>query len=503
MNIEEVLSRLVMEIMVQKPCLSVPLITLKRVKDTEMNHPMAISDTSLYYNPFQLETLQEKSIKFILLHEAYHFFQKAPQRIKQYIEGNESLWKSEDAILYGIALDLACNYALITEGFTPPVESYSGACIPSIGTYKEFPVGKDAEYYFSLLKRKNEERKQEQQEQKQNGGENGDDQGSGNRSEKGDDKSDEDQEDAGEDEQGDEGYEGGDGNPVKSSKSHGAGKKRKGNRDDGGGRDDGDEEGEEREDGTGKLADGRSIGTLSLKELLDNLKDVPIDIIPGDKVSESEVDSQMASALALAQTMSAGVGGHVSDCFSQLIKKELEPPKVPWQRQLRFAMTKRETVRPSYLRPNRRRHSGDFIFPSRNNKTLGNVSLVMDTSGSMMCYLSMIAHECFNLVKQFPKSEFRIIIGDTCVRKELVFTTHAPRLNPSEWGIKGNGGTDMTPLFKRAMEKKSEILICATDMELPRFPPQPSIPVIWLVPIRYKKVWENRAPAYGRMIFVE
>lgn len=575
-------SKVTMDILVQYPCLSVPLIRLEMVEDYDWPEAMAVTEKQLIYNPDVIRNWAHKSVKYCLLHEALHWVQKLPIRIKEYLPpGFLDVWDSPIAVLYNVAADLADNSILVMTKVELPDPKDIQVCIPGVGPFRDFPHGKDTEWYFNKLleeQRENEDEKKKQENQDSDGegeGQEGDSNDSGSKGGKNSDdkrddkktskgkKSPSGQDDNAESDSSSSDGEDGDAddnndadsdsdsspdngrNKAKSGKKgksdkdrlRGSGNDSDGESDEEDGSDgnsnksdglndkkskgaqgsksskkstvqddsesDGGDDGEGRKDGsekgTGKLADGRSILKVSLQELLDNLDKYPADAMPdeGSHLTEGEVNQ------CLAVSANFGIGNHTPNYMEIAMLKELQPPKIPWQRRLRIFMTKKEHTRPSFSRPNRRRDNSHFLFPSRNNNTLGDVALVMDTSGSMTHILAPVAVECHSLVKQFPKSQFHIIMGDTVVRKEETYGKGKMVLKPEDWNFSGGGGTDLIPLFKRASELNVQAIICLTDLAVPAIPPQPKMPVIWISPERYIAAMgtkDIKKPHYGGII---
>lgn len=319
------------------------------------------------------------------------------------------------------------------------------------------------------------------------------DESSDDDSDEGSSDSDGDSEDEG-DEDGDEGEGQGVGGKSKKGRSRGKGNKGRGTAE-GGGEDSDDSEGVEEK--TGVTADGEPILEVSLAELFKNLEQYPADILPGPaEASEGEVDGTVAMSLAF------GVGEHMDSFLRATITQEIVPSDIPWQQALRMYMTAKERSRPSYQRPNRRRVSGTLLFPSRMNNTLGDVALVMDTSGSMQHVFGPVANEMYSLVSAFPKSTFWAYMVDTRVRNILKYDRGSLPPKPSDWTFPGLGGTELLPGFVEAQKKNPSVIICCTDLIFGAFPPKPNCPVIWIVPKRIRTIHPRTVP-YGNIIVMD
>lgn len=106
----------------------------------------------MLYNPEFFANLPDEHKQGVLMHEFYHLvFEHVTGRLPS--EGMTKIWN--------FATDLAINSHLL--GKLP-----EGALIPGEGHFADFPVGKTADHYLELLKKK-----QEEQEENGEGGEGG------------------------------------------------------------------------------------------------------------------------------------------------------------------------------------------------------------------------------------------------------------------------------------------------------------------------------------------
>lgn len=528
-NVRERISRHIMEITIRTPSLSTPLVILPIELDNACPHAMGISPKMIVYNENKLQGCGENTLRYILLHESVHYVQRAPFRIMRYIRDNKAEWDQEDAIRMNWALDLSANDLLDRAGIPrpDPEDTFLQPLIPGEPPFQDFPKGQEVEFYYELLremeeKQRKEQEQNEQQDKQDKGGdkEEGDSgdsrQGSEENEEsdsgeaegaEGQDGSDSPDEEGEGEEQGEGSGDDGDDSPADKKRSkdkRGAGRngsKREGERE---GSDGGDsEEGEKGENvGSGVADDGRPLTDLELYQLIEQMKNFAMDVIPADPEDPETAEKQVEASAVLSQ-MTADIGtwsNKADQMFKDFIVKELQPPKIPWQRQLRMLMTKNENSKPSYARPNRRRNGGSLLFPSRFNKTLGDTALVCDSSGSMASFIQAVASECHSIVNTFPNSVLHVIVGDAIIRKEEKFGKGQIVMNPADWKFPGGQGTDMSPMFARAVELKVNAIICMTDLFMV-FPPQPPVPVIWVVP-EVLKPYITNYPNYGSVVWI-
>ena len=115
----------------------------------------------------------------------------------------------------------------------------------------------------------------------------------------------------------------------------------------------------------------------------------------------------------------------------------------------------------------------------------GIILLCVDISGSMVGTkeLSLISPALAYLARH--KIKTRIIAGDTRVTYDEEWKGGWP-------DMVGGGGTDMRPLFERALEYKPKAIICLTDTEMPAWPRDPGVPTLWVIP-------KGSEPPYGEV----
>ena len=158
----------------------------------------------------------------------------------------------------------------------------------------------------------------------------------------------------------------------------------------------------------------------------------------------------------------------------------LEPPKVDW-REVFSQLLKESQERTvgacafTFARPNKRMSVlfNDVVLPAAYEPTL-NPALVVDSSGSMT---TEDLNGCFSEigeVLQMSASETFVVTGDT----KVDFADYVHDVSSIE--IKSRGGTDMKPLFRRAVQEAPDCIVVMTDgwFDFPREAELDGIPLI-------------------------
>lgn len=186
--------------------------------------------------------------------------------------------------------------------------------------------------------------------------------------------------------------------------------------------------------------------------------------------------------------------GHLPGYISELITEALKPPKAPYfqiirklVRASRFSKFKRH-----FAKINRKRTYVFMIgdesipaispFPGRARDLTFDISLLLDTSGSMqkediMEGLSGIK----NIIENDRHCRVTVLENDTSLKKEY----EVKRLSDIQFNVKGRGGTELREGLERCRELNTDVTLCFTDGYTERINqiPRKLLPkkIIWVV----------------------
>jgi len=171
--------------------------------------------------------------------------------------------------------------------------------------------------------------------------------------------------------------------------------------------------------------------------------------------------------------------GNLSANLEKLID-EVTEVKVPWQEVLRNFMTAPRKDDYSLLRPNRRFISSNLYLPSMYSEGLGEVVIVLDTSGSTYAYLAEFQTEVNAILEDCNPEKIYVIHCDTCIKGDV--DEYSKEDLPQQLTRRGGGGTDFTAPFNW-VEKNIEnpaALIYLTDLYGDCSAPEPMYPTFWV-----------------------
>ena len=152
----------------------------------------------------------------------------------------------------------------------------------------------------------------------------------------------------------------------------------------------------------------------------------------------------------------------------------------------------------SWAAPNRRYIDQGIYLPSLRGEGMGPIVIAIDTSGSVDDdHVNQALTEMLSIARDVDPERVHLIQCDMFIQEVIDFDPSDP---PTEFKIKGRGGTDLLPVFKYIEEKgiNPEILIYMTDMEVWGWPKEPNYPVIWAV----ENDWQAKRAPFGQTIVI-
>jgi predicted metal-dependent peptidase len=223
-----------------------------------------------------------------------------------------------------------------------------------------------------------------------------------------------------------------------------------------------------------------------------------VDDAPGKDGKQASADDKLQTAqewkIAVAQAATqAKAMDEMPDALERLVDEILEP-ELNWREILRRFVDTSARNDYQWFPPNRRHIHNGLILPSLRSQELKNVTMAMDTSGSITNDdLKAFEAEVRAIIQDY-RANTKVIYCDDEVRRVEEFDADTPvELHP-----RGGGGTDFRPPFEH-IEKSGEYPVCMiyqTDGQCHSFPEEPSYPVLWVLTRRYA----GFQPPFGEVI---
>ena len=236
----------------------------------------------------------------------------------------------------------------------------------------------------------------------------------------------------------------------------------------------GDESGDDGQGGGAGNGPGQGQGQ-NKPDPLGELRDAPDGPDADGDPTPTEEEWKQATASAAQQ---AKLAGKLSGGLARQVERALHPCIDVRSLLLRF-FSERSTGDYSWVKPNPRYLSQGLYLPALESKSLGEVTILIDTSGSVdsvsLSYARAIVE---SVIDECTPSAVTVCYVDADVCRVDRFAQG----ESLDWHPCGGGGTNFTSFFER-VERGEESPVCVigiSDLDATFPPAAPSIPVLWL-----------------------
>jgi predicted metal-dependent peptidase len=176
--------------------------------------------------------------------------------------------------------------------------------------------------------------------------------------------------------------------------------------------------------------------------------------------------------------------------------KDLIKPIVDWRVVLARFLNSSDKSDYTWIKPNRRFIGQGLYLPGLYNPALGEISIIVDTSGSVSNEeLTVFSSETSSILQDLNPSAINFVQCDAEVHSNVTYNREDL---PLEFTYKGRGGTSFIPAIEFVQEHYPQTTACIyfTDLE-GDFPDQPpEFPMLWITTV------DHEAP-FGEVIFME
>jgi predicted metal-dependent peptidase len=410
---------------VRRPEFAPYAVTLMTMAWKELSEgTMATDGKYLYYNPEFVEKTEDYDLIGILIHEAMHILLKHHLRMR-----------GKDVRMWNIACDHVIN--LILKELKVQMPSW----VLCDAQYK----GMNAEQVYSQLTRKQEEEQQDDSGQNQENQESQEDSPDQEGQEAAGGEGEDSAQESNEDHEGQGSEEGEDGSDTEGSGNPAVGQ---------------DAETTEDSGGSGKQSDYFQEPGGIIEPLNEDGSELTAEEY---KELEEETDKQIAKNL-----MTASRAGNMPGGLKKVLEEVLTP-EADWRSHLAEFLDTSAKSDYSMAKVNRRALSRGMILPSLHSTDIGNILVVIDTSGSTIdrdC-LNMFLAGLFSLVDSYPNTNVDVVCCDT--HPVLIGQFEGGDLpEPEELELVGGGGTSLAKLaeFVEENDLQPTLGLYFTDLEL-------------------------------------
>lgn len=205
-----------------------------------------------------------------------------------------------------------------------------------------------------------------------------------------------------------------------------------------------------------------------------------MDLLPSDELAEAGITAEMQDVLvraSMASKMSEDKPGTIPGEIEIFLDRLLNP-KLPWNRILQKYFQSFNKNDYSFRKPNRR-HFPKHYLPSLYSNALVNVTIAVDTSGSVSDsdFLRFIS-ETNGILRMMKPEKITLIQFDTeIIKVDEVRSV----MDLSKVTFTGRGGTDIHPVLEWATVNKPQLLLVFTDGEFRFTDVKTKVPVLWVI----------------------
>jgi len=220
----------------------------------------------------------------------------------------------------------------------------------------------------------------------------------------------------------------------------------------------------------------------------------------GDYISDGELKEleEQAKRKILAAAETAKSMGKMPSAYSSLLDR-IRNPRIDWKELFRRAVVGEVPDDFTYRRPNRKLINYGFYMPSIEKKSVGNIYVWRDTSGSVSNKENeTMCAELKGIIEDVKPKSVHVIDCDTAVNEVRVYK---PGDNLDEITRKGFGGTDPQPFFDYVEEHGEDVqaIVCLTDMYLDFN----SLSVPTMTDVTWVSTSRDMDPGFGNYIEIE
>jgi len=220
-----------------------------------------------------------------------------------------------------------------------------------------------------------------------------------------------------------------------------------------------------------------------------------MDIIE-EQLSEAErTQVEQNNKVNVAKAINAA-GDKVPQAIKEMITEIMET-KIDWKEKLRdFVQVSLGSELSTWRRPNRNYIHDGLYIPSLEGRSMPNIAVLLDTSGSIYCQEDLFTEftsELNKIIEDMVPETVDIFYVDTSVKKHDTFEeSEIP-----EYELVGGGGTDFNSAWPQMEDVSPSCIIAFTDLWAD-VPESSMIPTLWIV-------YENKEPVapFGEITIAE
>jgi len=208
-----------------------------------------------------------------------------------------------------------------------------------------------------------------------------------------------------------------------------------------------------------------------------------VDIIkPKNITQQAKIERTITSIILRADIQSRAAHGSPGTIAGEVAieLQKVVNPKLPWNIILQNYLTNFADEDYSWSKPDEF-YLPEFYLPSAYSEHIENFAIAIDSSGSAIPTFNSVITEIATIQEVLKPKKITIIDFDTKVNNIQILTPDTDIFKDLKFT--GQGGTQIKPVFKWAIENNPIVLLIFTDGEfnMPDEEYYPTCPIIWLI----------------------
>ena len=193
----------------------------------------------------------------------------------------------------------------------------------------------------------------------------------------------------------------------------------------------------------------------------------------------TEADKQKLTDIVLRATQRTKLVDSNGKIPQEVIRtiEDLINPRLSWSDVLYRYLDSRIKQNYSWTKPNRR-YLPDWYLPSNSTQSISNLTIAIDTSGSIDDELLQAILSEIDYINKTLKPE-KLVIIDCDYRIHNVYEIDNYQ-DIMDLKFTGKGGTNFNPVIKYCEDHDTNLLVYFTDLYGPNIYTEPSYPVLWV-----------------------
>lgn len=214
--------------------------------------------------------------------------------------------------------------------------------------------------------------------------------------------------------------------------------------------------------------------------LIQNAKEQPQNFNPDIQSSQlSEQESQKLTNIIVKAAQIAALSQEAGSIPQEILRaiEELLNPKLTWTDVLYRYFDSTVKQNNSWIKPNKR-YLPDWYLPSIYSKSIGHLTIAIDTSGSITDGMLRAILSEIDYINQTFRPDNLIVLGCDCKIHNIYHVD--PYDSILDYKFTGGGDTSFYPTINYCKENNTNLLVYFTDLDARQITEDLDFPILWV-----------------------